>query len=111
VQYLVIKQGLGTWGFCQTVPVSQTSKKLIRFIFAVSFCIYLTHIFFLQAFARWGTPGGQRACAAGSAADFRADYLLLRRLYGFVSGACHPAMADIESYTRTLCPKSFSSKP
>ncbi len=45
---------LGTWGFCQTAPVSQTSRKLIRFNSDASFCIYLTHIFFLQAFARWG---------------------------------------------------------
>ena len=44
----------GIWGLCQTVPLSQTGRKLIGFMSKASFCIYLTHIFFLQAFARWG---------------------------------------------------------
>lgn len=37
-----------------SVPLSQADKKLIGFMSKASFCIYLTHIFFLQAFARWG---------------------------------------------------------
>lgn len=45
---------LGVWGLCQTVPLSQSGKKLAGFISKASFCVYLTHIFFLQAFARWG---------------------------------------------------------
>ena len=45
---------LGAWGFCQTASFSQTGQKLIGFISKASFCVYLTHIFFLQAFARWG---------------------------------------------------------
>lgn len=44
----------GIWSLCQTVPLSQTGRKLIGFMSKASFCIYLTHIFFLQAFARWG---------------------------------------------------------
>nr|WP_325214033.1 acyltransferase family protein [uncultured Oscillibacter sp.] len=42
---------LGAWGLCQTVPLSQTGRKLVTFISKASFCIYLLHIFFLQAFA------------------------------------------------------------
>lgn len=45
---------LGAWGLCQTVSLSKTSRKLVTFVSKASFCIYLTHIFFLQAFARWG---------------------------------------------------------
>lgn len=45
---------LGAWGLCQTVPLSQAGRKLVGFISRASFCVYLTHIFFLQAFARWG---------------------------------------------------------
>ena len=45
---------LGTWSLCQTVPVSHIGGKLIGFTSKASFCIYLSHIFFLQAFARWG---------------------------------------------------------
>lgn len=45
---------LGAWGLCQTVSLSKRSTKLTAFTSKASFCIYLTHIFFLQAFARWG---------------------------------------------------------
>ncbi len=45
---------LGAWGLCQTAPLSQIGRKLVAFISKASFCIYLSHIFFLQAFARWG---------------------------------------------------------
>lgn len=45
---------LGTWGLCQTVCLSQTARKLAGFTSRASFCVYLTHIFFLQTFARWG---------------------------------------------------------
>ena len=45
---------LGTWNLCQTVSLSKNSRKLAGFLARASFCIYLTHIFFLQAFARWG---------------------------------------------------------
>jgi surface polysaccharide O-acyltransferase-like enzyme len=45
---------LGMWGLCQTVEVSLNVRKLAAFLSRASFCVYLTHIFFLQAFARWG---------------------------------------------------------
>ena len=45
---------LGMWSLCQTVPLSKSGRKLVGFLSRASFCIYLTHIFFLQAFARWG---------------------------------------------------------
>lgn len=45
---------LGVWGLCQTVSLSQKGRRLVCFISRASFCIYLTHIFVLQAFARWG---------------------------------------------------------
>ena len=45
---------LGMWSLCQTVPLSKSGRKLVGFLSRTSFCIYLTHIFFLQAFARWG---------------------------------------------------------
>ena len=45
---------LGMWGLCQTVKVSLNGRKLATFLSRASFCIYLTHIFFLQAFARCG---------------------------------------------------------
>ena len=58
-----------------------------------------------------GAPGRQWACAADGAADLRADYLLLLyRVHCLVLGPVYPAVANIESYTRTLCPKSFSAK-
>ena len=44
---------LGMWSLCQTVPLSKSGRKLVGFLSRASFCIYLTHIFFLQAFARW----------------------------------------------------------
>ena len=45
---------LGIWGLCQTVSLSPKGGKLAGFLSRASFCIYLSHIFFLQAFARWG---------------------------------------------------------
>lgn len=45
---------LGIWGLCQTVSLSSKGGKLAGLLSRASFCIYLTHIFFLQAFARWG---------------------------------------------------------
>lgn len=58
-----------------------------------------------------GAPGRQWACAADGTADLRADHLLLLcHVHYFVLGPFYSAVADIESYTRTLCPKSFSAK-
>lgn len=58
-----------------------------------------------------GAPGRQWACAADGAADLRVNHLLLlRRVHCPALGPVYPAMADIESYTRTLCPKIFSAK-
>lgn len=45
---------LGIWGLCQAVSLSQKGGLLVCFMSRASFCIYLTHIFVLQAFARWG---------------------------------------------------------
>lgn len=38
---------LGAWGLCQTALLSQAGRKLVGFISRASFCVYLTHIFFL----------------------------------------------------------------
>ena len=45
---------LGIWGLCQTDSLSQKSGELVCFTSRASFCIYLMHVFALQAFARWG---------------------------------------------------------
>lgn len=45
---------VGVWGLCQTVSLPKKGEKLVIFLSKASFCIYLTHIFFLQGFARWG---------------------------------------------------------
>lgn len=45
---------LGLWGLCWTASSSPQGGKLAGFVSRASFCIYLTHIFVLQAFARWG---------------------------------------------------------
>lgn len=45
---------LGMWGLCQTTELSPSGGKGAAFLSRASFCIYLTHIFCLQAFARWG---------------------------------------------------------
>ena len=45
---------LGTWGLCRAASLSPGAGKLAAFLSRASFCIYLTHIFVLQAFARWG---------------------------------------------------------
>lgn len=45
---------VGMWSLCWTVELSLNGKKLAAFFAKASFCVYLTHIFFLQAFARWG---------------------------------------------------------
>lgn len=45
---------LGAWGMCQTISLPERVWKIVIFISRASFCIYLSHIFFLQAFARWG---------------------------------------------------------
>lgn len=45
---------LGQWGLCQTVPLSEGAGRFVTYLSKASFCVYLTHVFFLQAFARWG---------------------------------------------------------
>ena len=45
---------LGMWGLCQAAELSPSGGKGVAFFSRASFCIYLTHIFCLQAFARWG---------------------------------------------------------
>lgn len=45
---------LGEWGLCRTISLPEWAGQLtVRFSNA-SFCVYLTHVFFLQAFARHG---------------------------------------------------------
>lgn len=42
------------WGLCRTISLPEWAGRLtVRFSNA-SFCVYLTHVFFLQAFARHG---------------------------------------------------------
>lgn len=74
--------------------------------------LHLSYAHFLFAgVCAMGALGRQWVCAANDAADLRADYLLLlRRVHCLVWGPVYPVVADIESYTRTLCPKSFSAK-
>lgn len=45
---------VGVWGSCQTVSLSKKGERSALFLSKASFCIYLTHIFFLQGFARLG---------------------------------------------------------
>lgn len=44
----------GVWGLCRKASLSEGGGRLTGFFSKASFCIYLTHIFFLQMFARWG---------------------------------------------------------
>lgn len=45
---------LGEWGLCRTISLPERAGRLkVRFSNA-SFCVYLTHVVFLQAFARHG---------------------------------------------------------
>ena len=45
---------LGEWGLCRTVRLSKQAGRLASALAKASFCIYLSHVLFLQAFARWG---------------------------------------------------------
>jgi len=44
----------GAWGLCRTVSLPERLGRLVTELSRASFCIYLTHVFFLQAFARHG---------------------------------------------------------
>ena len=45
---------LGEWGLCRTVSLPEWAGRLATGLSKASFCAYLTHVFFLQAFARHG---------------------------------------------------------
>jgi len=45
---------VGEWGLCQTTSPPKWAGKLVTGLSKASFCVYLTHVFFLQAFARHG---------------------------------------------------------
>lgn len=45
---------MGAWGLCRTVSISERMGRLVTELSRASFCVYLTHVFFLQAFARHG---------------------------------------------------------
>ncbi len=45
---------LGAWGLCRTVSLPERLGQLATDLSRASFCVYLTHVFFLQAFARHG---------------------------------------------------------
>lgn len=45
---------LGEWGLCRTVSLSERAARLAVRLSKASFCVYLTHVFLLQAFARHG---------------------------------------------------------
>jgi len=45
---------LGTWGLCRTVSLPERTGRLVTALSRASFCIYLTHVFFLQFLARHG---------------------------------------------------------
>lgn len=45
---------VGIWGLCQTAVLSGWPGSLAVFVSKASFCIFLTHVFFLKLLARWG---------------------------------------------------------
>ena len=45
---------LGSWGLCRRVRLSGPAVRAVTYISKASFCVFLTHIFFLKALARRG---------------------------------------------------------
>lgn len=45
---------LGEWELCRRVSLPEWAGKLTAYFSKASFCVYLTHVFFLKEFARWG---------------------------------------------------------
>lgn len=44
----------GIWGLCSSVPIGERTSQGLTFLSKASFCIFLSHIFFLKLFARLG---------------------------------------------------------
>lgn len=44
----------GIWGLCRSVPIGERASRGLAFLSRASFCIFLSHIFFLKLFARLG---------------------------------------------------------
>ena len=45
---------LGSWGLCRSLRLSGPAVRVVTYISKASFCVFLTHVFFLQFFARHG---------------------------------------------------------
>lgn len=44
----------GEWGLCRRVSLPEGAERLAAYLSNASFCVYLTHVFILQALARHG---------------------------------------------------------
>lgn len=45
---------VGVYGFCQSVVIPNGVGRVLEYLSKASFCVFLTHIFFLKCFARFG---------------------------------------------------------
>lgn len=45
---------LGSWGLCRSLRLSGPAVRVVTYISKASFCVFLTHIFFLKGLARLG---------------------------------------------------------
>lgn len=50
----VFLETLGAWGLCQSISLSEWADRFVTGVSRASFCVFLTHVFFLQFFARHG---------------------------------------------------------
>lgn len=50
----VFLEALGIWGLCQTASLPDWARRAAEGLSRASFCVFLTHVFFLQFFARHG---------------------------------------------------------
>ena len=50
----VFLEALGIWGLCQSASLSERAGRVAAKVSRASFCVFLTHVFFLQLFARHG---------------------------------------------------------
>lgn len=50
----VFLESLGIWGLCGSVSLSERAGRAVTVVSRASFCVFLTHVFFLQYFARHG---------------------------------------------------------
>ena len=51
---------LGFWGLCQRAALPEWAGRAAERLSKASFCVFLTHVFFLQFFARHGLPAADR---------------------------------------------------